>query len=103
MRVMKTLTFDLAGLGWTGQVAPPRKLFLNWTIVLLKNDVFLLLVSKRSSNEPMKTTSRYGLGYMLLKLLSFVTRHMCLLYGYYTKYCIPRKNHTIWRPVYERE
>ena len=75
MRVMKTLTFDLAGLGWTGQVAPPRKLFLNWTIVLLKNDVFLLLVSKRSSNEPMKTTSRYGLGCMLLKLLSFVTRH----------------------------
>ena len=29
-----------------GQVAPPRKLFPNWTIVLLKNDAFSLLIGQ---------------------------------------------------------
>ena len=37
-----------------GQVAPPQKLFPNWTVVLLKNDAFLLLLVKRSSNEANK-------------------------------------------------
>ena len=29
-----------------GKVAPPGKLFSNWTIVLLKNDAFLLLIGQ---------------------------------------------------------
>ena len=39
-----------------GQVAPPRKLFPNWSIISLKNDAFLLLIGQTQSNEPINIT-----------------------------------------------